>query len=152
MKPCVRSSATAEDLPNASFAGQQESYLNVRGAPFVLDAVRNAFASLYTPRAIRYRIDMGFAHESVALSVGVQKMVRSDKASAGVIFTLDPDGRVATWNAGAQAFNGYTPAEILGQPIGTVKSHVHRAVRILRRILGPQLGRIVPTGDAHAML
>jgi pyruvate,water dikinase len=87
----VRSSATAEDLPNASFAGQQESYLNVRGAPFVLDAVRNAFASLFTPRAIRYRADMGFDHESIALSVGVQKMVRSDKASAGVIFTLDPE-------------------------------------------------------------
>src|SRR5271166_2049570 len=87
----VRSSATAEDLPNASFAGQQESYLNVRGTPFVLDAVRNAFASLYTPRAIRYRVDMGFADDAVALSVGVQKMVRSDRASAGVIFTLDPE-------------------------------------------------------------
>jgi pyruvate,water dikinase len=87
----VRSSATAEDLPNASFAGQQESYLNVRGIPFVLDAVRSAIASLFTPRAIRYRIDMGFDHESVALSVGVQKMVRSDRASAGVIFTLDPE-------------------------------------------------------------
>ncbi len=87
----VRSSATAEDLPNASFAGQQESYLNVRGATFVVDAVRNAFASLYTPRAIRYRIDMGFADTSVALAVGVQKMVRSDRASAGVIFTLDPE-------------------------------------------------------------
>jgi pyruvate,water dikinase len=87
----VRSSATAEDLPNASFAGQQESYLNVRGAPFVLEAVRNAFASLFTPRAIRYRADMGFGHDAVALSVGVQKMVRSDRASAGVIFTLDPE-------------------------------------------------------------
>ncbi len=87
----VRSSATAEDLPNASFAGQQESYLNVRGAPFVVEAVRSAFASLFTPRAIRYRVDMGFDHASVALSVGVQKMVRSDRASAGVIFTLDPD-------------------------------------------------------------
>jgi pyruvate,water dikinase len=87
----VRSSATAEDLPNASFAGQQESYLNVRGAPFVLDAVRNAFASLFTPRAIRYRDDMGFGHERIALSVGVQKMVRSDRGSAGVIFTLDPE-------------------------------------------------------------
>lgn len=87
----VRSSATAEDLPNASFAGQQESYLNVRGAAFVLDAVRNAFASLFTPRAIRYRVDMGFDHVSIALSVGVEKMVRSDRASAGVIFTLDPE-------------------------------------------------------------
>ncbi|HZU84513.1 MAG TPA: phosphoenolpyruvate synthase [Polyangiaceae bacterium] len=87
----VRSSATAEDLPNASFAGQQESYLNVRGTAFVLDAVRNVFASLFTPRAIRYRVDMGFDHAKVALSAGVQKMVRSDRAGAGVIFTLDPE-------------------------------------------------------------
>jgi len=87
----VRSSATAEDLPNASFAGQQESFLNVRGTAAVLEAVRKAFASLFTPRAISYRLDMGFDHMQVALSVGVQKMVRSDLASAGVIFTLDPD-------------------------------------------------------------
>ena len=87
----VRSSATAEDLPTASFAGQQETYLNVRGAPFVRDAVRKAFASLFTPRAISYRLDMGFADLKIALSVGVQKMVRSDLASAGVIFTLDPE-------------------------------------------------------------
>jgi pyruvate,water dikinase len=87
----VRSSATAEDLPTASFAGQQESYLNVRGAAFVSEAVRKAFASLFTPRAISYRIDMGFDHMQIALSVGVQKMVRSDLASAGVIFTLDPE-------------------------------------------------------------
>ena len=87
----VRSSATAEDLPTASFAGQQESFLNVRGAASVADAVRKAFASLFTPRAISYRLDMGFDHMKVALSVGIQKMVRSDRASAGVIFTLDPD-------------------------------------------------------------
>ena len=87
----VRSSATAEDLPTASFAGQQESFLNVRGSASVEDAVRRAFASLFTPRAISYRVDMGFDHLQVALSVGVQKMVRSDCASAGVIFTLDPD-------------------------------------------------------------
>jgi pyruvate, water dikinase len=87
----VRSSATAEDLPTASFAGQQESFLNVRGEASVADAVRKAFASLFTPRAISYRLDMGFDHLQVALSVGVQKMVRADLASAGVIFTLDPD-------------------------------------------------------------
>ncbi|HEX8789819.1 MAG TPA: phosphoenolpyruvate synthase [Polyangiaceae bacterium] len=87
----VRSSATAEDLPNASFAGQQETFLNVRGPTFVLDAAKRCFASLFTPRAIRYRQDMGFAHTSIALSVGIQKMVRSDRASAGVIFTLDPE-------------------------------------------------------------
>ncbi|MGD0674558.1 MAG: phosphoenolpyruvate synthase [Polyangiaceae bacterium] len=87
----VRSSATAEDLPNASFAGQQETFLNVRGAAAVSEAVRKAFASLFTPRAINYREDMGFEHMRVALSVGVQRMVRSDLASAGVIFTLDTD-------------------------------------------------------------
>jgi pyruvate,water dikinase len=109
----VRSSATAEDLPNASFAGQQESYLNVRGATFVVDAVRNAIASLFSPRAIRYRIDMGFGHERVALSVGVQKMVRSDRASAGVIFTLDPESGhrgvilvTSSWGLGESVVQG----------------------------------------------
>lgn len=87
----VRSSATAEDLPTASFAGQQETYLNVRGEPALLDAVRNCMASLFTDRAIVYRTERGFAHESVALSVGIQKMVRSDLGSAGVIFTLDTE-------------------------------------------------------------
>ena len=87
----VRSSATAEDLPGASFAGQQDTYLNIRGAPEVLDAVRRCFASLFTARAISYRADMGFDHAQVALSVGVQKMVRSDKAASGVLFTLDTE-------------------------------------------------------------
>ena len=87
----VRSSATAEDLPQASFAGQHESYLNIRGAEALLNAVKKCFASLYTDRAIKYREQNGFAHQKVALSVGVQKMVRSDKASSGVIFTLEPE-------------------------------------------------------------
>jgi len=87
----VRSSATAEDLPEASFAGQQESFLNVHGVPAVLDAVKRCFASLYKDRAISYRVDQKFDHEKVALSVGVQRMVRSDLASAGVIFTLDTE-------------------------------------------------------------
>ena len=87
----VRSSATAEDLPNASFAGQQESFLQIRGDAELLDAVRRCIASLFTARAISYRIDMGFAHTAVALSVGVQRMVRSDLGAAGVIFTLDPE-------------------------------------------------------------
>ena len=87
----VRSSATAEDLPTASFAGQQETYLNVRSAPQLLDAVRNCMASLFTDRAIAYRAERGFGHRGVALSVGVQKMVRSDLGSAGVIFTLDTE-------------------------------------------------------------
>ena len=87
----VRSSATAEDLPQASFAGQHESFLNVKGEEAVLAAVKKCFASLYTDRAIKYREDNGFAHEKVALSVGIQKMVRSDKASSGVGFTLEPE-------------------------------------------------------------
>lgn len=87
----VRSSATAEDLPTASFAGQQETYLNVRGEAQLLDACRRCFASLFTDRAISYRIDQGFDHFKVGLSVGVMKMVRSDLASSGVIFTLDTE-------------------------------------------------------------
>ncbi|MBG9374659.1 phosphoenolpyruvate synthase [Panacibacter sp. DH6] len=87
----VRSSATAEDLPQASFAGQHESYLNVSGKGALLKAVKKCFASLYTDRAIKYREDNGFAHEKVSLSVGVQKMVRSDLASSGVVFTLEPE-------------------------------------------------------------
>jgi pyruvate,water dikinase len=87
----VRSSATAEDLPSASFAGQHESYLNIKGEEALLKAVKQCFASLYTNRAIKYREDNGFAHEKVALSVGVQKMVRSDKACSGVGFTLEPE-------------------------------------------------------------
>ncbi len=87
----VRSSATAEDLPDASFAGQQETYLNIRGVSALLDAVKKCFASLFTDRAISYREDKGFDHFSIALSVGVQKMVRSDKGASGVMFTLDTE-------------------------------------------------------------
>ncbi len=87
----VRSSATAEDLPQASFAGQHESYLNIQGEKALLEAVKNCFASLYTDRAIKYREDNGFAHDKIALSVGIQKMVRSDKACSGVGFTLEPE-------------------------------------------------------------
>jgi pyruvate,water dikinase len=87
----VRSSATAEDLPGASFAGQQETYLNVRGEFALLDAVKRCFASLYTNRAIAYRIEKGFDHMKVALSVGVQKMVRSDLSSSGVMFSIDTE-------------------------------------------------------------
>jgi pyruvate,water dikinase len=87
----VRSSATAEDLPEASFAGQQETFLNVHGETMLLDAVRRCYASLFTDRAIVYRVHHGFDHSQVALSVGVQKMVRSDLASAGVMFSIDTE-------------------------------------------------------------
>ncbi len=91
MAVAVRSSATAEDLPEASFAGQHDSYLNIKGDGPLLIALKKCFASLYTNRAIKYREDNGFAHEKISLSVGIQKMVRSDKASSGVCFTLEPE-------------------------------------------------------------
>jgi len=87
----VRSSATAEDLPGASFAGEHDTYLNVRGEEYVIRAVKRAFASLFTDRAISYRVDKGFKHGDVKLSVGIQKMVRSDRACSGVMFTLDTE-------------------------------------------------------------
>ncbi len=87
----VRSSATAEDLPDASFAGQHDSFMNIKSQQELLDAWKKCVASLFTDRAIKYREEKGFDHMKVALSVGVQKMVRADKASAGVAFTLDPD-------------------------------------------------------------
>ncbi|MGI4811847.1 MAG: phosphoenolpyruvate synthase [Janthinobacterium lividum] len=87
----VRSSATAEDLPDASFAGQQETYLNVEGIADILERIKHVFASLYNDRAISYRIHKGYAHDDVALSAGIQRMVRSDVGAAGVMFTLDTE-------------------------------------------------------------
>ena len=115
----VRSSATAEDLPGASFAGQQETFLNVRGREGLLKAVLACVASLFTDRAISYRARQGFAHMDVALSVGVQPMVRSDLAAAGVIFTLDPDSGFrdvvlvsSSWGLGESVVQGLvTPDE-----------------------------------------
>ena len=109
----VRSSATAEDLPGASFAGQQDTYLNIHGEKMVIDAVRRCFASLFTDRAIAYRQEKGFDHLKVALSCGVQKMVRSDKASAGVMFTIDTESGFrdavlinAAWGLGESVVQG----------------------------------------------
>ncbi|MER6777873.1 MULTISPECIES: phosphoenolpyruvate synthase [unclassified Streptomyces] len=109
----VRSSATAEDLPEASFAGQQETYLNVRGPAQLLESCHRCYASLFTDRAIDYRERMGFDHLSVALSVGVQVMVRSDLAGAGVMFTLDPESGFpevivvsAAWGLGETVVSG----------------------------------------------
>ena len=87
----MRSSATAEDLPDASFAGQQETFLNVSGIDQVLAKMREVFASLYNDRAISYRVHKGYAHSDVALSAGVQRMVRSDLGAAGVMFTIDTE-------------------------------------------------------------
>lgn len=117
----VRSSATAEDLPTASFAGQHESYLNVKGEEALLVAVQKCYASLYTDRAIKYREDKGFAHDKVALSVGVQRMVRSDEACSGVGFTLEPESGFrnvihlsGVWGLGENIVQGtVTPDEFL---------------------------------------
>jgi pyruvate,water dikinase len=109
----VRSSATAEDLPTASFAGQQETFLNVRGAEDVIRATKKCIASLFTDRAISYRDDQGFPQTKVALSVGVQKMVRSDKGASGVNFTIDPETGLkniiyitSTWGLGEMIVQG----------------------------------------------
>lgn len=117
----VRSSATAEDLPDASFAGQQESFLNICGEEELIKHTQRCYASLFTDRAISYRFSHGFDHSQVALCVGVQKMVRSDKASSGVMFTIDPDtgsNRLivinAIWGLGENIVGGTTnPDEFL---------------------------------------
>jgi pyruvate,water dikinase len=117
----VRSSATAEDLPDASFAGQQESYLNIRGQKELLEAIKKAFSSLFTNRAISYRHDTGYDHFNVALSVAVQKMVRSDRGSSGVMFTLDTETGFkdivlinASWGLGEYIVKGVvTPDEYI---------------------------------------
>ncbi|PWT76790.1 MAG: phosphoenolpyruvate synthase [Bacteroidetes bacterium] len=117
----VRSSATAEDLPEASFAGQHESYLNIQGKSALLSAVQKCFASLYTNRAIKYREDNRFEHAKIALSVGIQIMVRSDKACSGVGFTLEPESGfrdiihlAGVWGLGENIVQGtVTPDEFL---------------------------------------
>lgn len=106
----VRSSATAEDLPEASFAGQQETFLNVQGIHNILKAVKKVYASLFTARAIVYRVTHGFSHESVAISAGIQQMVRSDCATSGVIFTLDTE-------SGFESVIFITAAYGMGEPI-----------------------------------
>ncbi|MGF1718130.1 phosphoenolpyruvate synthase [Photobacterium chitinilyticum] len=109
----VRSSATAEDLPDASFAGQQETFLNVRGIDAVIEAVKHVFASLYNDRAISYRVHQGFEHKGVALSAGIQRMVRSDVAASGVMFTLDTESGfdqvvfiTSSWGLGEMVVQG----------------------------------------------
>jgi len=143
----VRSSATAEDLPNASFAGQHESFLHVRGEKDLFEACRRCFASIFTDRAIAYRIDNGFDHFKVALSVGVMKMVRSELASSGVIFTLDTE-------SGFRDVVFITAAYGLGENVvqGNVdpdEFYVHKptfikgARAVLRRTLGAKQMRMV---------
>ena len=147
----VRSSATAEDLPEASFAGQQETYLNVSGIEDILTAVRKVYASLYNDRAISYRVHQGFEHEMVSLSAGIQQMVRSDIGSSGVMFTLDTE-------SGFDEVVFITSAYGLGETVvqGSVNPdefYVHKPAlksgrpAILSRSLGSKLIKMVYADD-----
>ncbi|MDQ5848874.1 MAG: phosphoenolpyruvate synthase, partial [Pseudomonadota bacterium] len=150
----VRSSATAEDLPDASFAGQQETFLNISGADHVLDAIRQVFASLYNDRAISYRAHQGYADKPIALSAAVQQMVRSDLGAAGVTFTLDTE-------SGFRDVVFITSAYGLGEMVvqGAVNPdefYVHKPMlergrpAIVRRALGSKLQKMVFAKSAQA--
>ncbi len=154
MSFAVRSSATAEDLPDASFAGQQETFLNVVGIDNVLEAMKHVFASLYNDRAISYRVHKGFTHAEVALSAGVQRMVRSDVGAAGVMFTLDTE-------SGFQDVVFITSSYGLGETVvqGAVNPdefYVHKPMLeqgklpIIRRNIGSKLIKMEFTGEAKA--
>lgn len=140
----VRSSATAEDLPSASFAGQQETYLNIRGEEKLIEAVKKCFASLFTDRAISYRQDKKFDHLKVALSVGVQKMVRSDKACSGVMFTLDTESGFkdvvlinGSWGLGEMIVQG----EVIPDEFLVFKPFLKKNFSQLLPIIGKKLGQ-----------
>jgi pyruvate,water dikinase len=153
----VRSSATAEDLPGASFAGEQESYLGIRGAKDVAVAVRATMASLFTDRAISYRADRGFDHLKIALSAGVQKMVRSDKACSGVMFSVDTESGFpniviinGSWGLGEMIVKGeVTPDEFIiwkdGLKNGVAKPIIERklGVKLRKMIYHPRAGSAV---------
>ena len=154
MSFAVRSSATAEDLPDASFAGQQETFLNVVGIDNVLEAIKHVFASLYNDRAISYRVHKGFTHADVALSAGVQRMVRSDVGAAGVMFTLDTE-------SGFQDVVFITSSYGLGETVvqGAVNPdefYVHKPMLeqgklpIIRRNIGSKLIKMEFTGEMKA--
>jgi pyruvate,water dikinase len=149
----VRSSATAEDLPDASFAGQQETFLNVVGIEEILHKIREVFASLYNDRAISYRVHKGFAHDHVALSAGIQRMVRSDLGAAGVMFTIDTE-------SGFQDVVFITSSYGLGETVvqGAVNPdefYVHKPMlkagkrAVIRRSLGSKLIQMQFTTDAE---
>jgi pyruvate,water dikinase len=161
----VRSSATAEDLPDASFAGQQETFLNIRGEAALLEACRRCYASLFTDRAISYRQAKGFDHLKVALSVGVQKMVRSDKAGAGVMFSIDTETGFdkivvinASWGLGENVVQGAVDPDeyVVYKPLLTrsdfvpiiEKSLGEKAQKMIYDSAGPPT-RNVPTSQAE---
>jgi len=143
----VRSSATAEDLVTASFAGQQETFLNVHGEESLLDACRRCFASLFTDRAIHYRVDQGFDHFDVALSIGVMKMVRSDLASSGVMFTLDTESgfRDVVFVTGAYGLG----ENVVQGAVDPDEFYVHKPMlaqghrAVLRRLLGDKAVKMI---------
>ncbi|MCW4152302.1 phosphoenolpyruvate synthase [Halomonas sp. 18H] len=154
LKVAVRSSATAEDLPDASFAGQQETFLNIEGFDNIKRAVHEVFASLFNDRAISYRVHRGYAHENVALSAGVQKMVRSETGASGVMFTLDTESGfrdavfvTASWGLGETVVQG---------AVNPDEFYVHKPTlaagrpAVLRRNLGSKLIKMVYTQDASA--
>jgi len=147
----VRSSATAEDLPTASFAGEHETYLNVNGIEEILIAVKKAMASLFTPRAISYRVEKGFKHLSVFLSVGVQQMVRSDMACSGVIFTLDTESGFSkvveisgSWGLGEMVVQGkVTPDEFMVFKKTLGQNGNCEYVPIIKKKLGTKLSKMI---------
>ncbi|WP_404374528.1 phosphoenolpyruvate synthase [Vreelandella aquamarina] len=154
LKVAVRSSATAEDLPDASFAGQQETFLNIEGFANIKHAVHEVFASLFNDRAISYRVHRGYAHENVALSAGVQKMVRSETGASGVMFTLDTESGyrdavfvTASWGLGETVVQG---------AVNPDEFYVHKPTlaagrpAVLRRTLGSKLIKMVYGQDASA--
>ena len=154
MSWAVRSSATAEDLPDASFAGQQETFLNIQGIDNVLAAIKQVFASLYNDRAISYRVHQGYKHHDVALSAGVQRMVRSDSGASGVLFTLDTESGFdqvvlinSAYGLGEMVVQGavnpdefyvYKPALLAGKPA------------VIRRNMGSKLNKMVNTDERSA--
>ena len=150
----VRSSATAEDLPDASFAGQQETFLNIRGVDNVLHAVKEVFASLFNDRAISYRVHQGFDHAQVALSAGIQRMVRSETGAAGVMFTLDTESGfrdvvflTASYGLGEMVVQGaVNPDEFYVHK----KTLLNRKPSILRRNLGSKMQKMIYGSEASA--
>ncbi|ASQ46381.1 phosphoenolpyruvate synthase [Legionella clemsonensis] len=143
----VRSSATAEDLPDASFAGQQETYLNVRGIDAIFTAIKQVFASLFNDRAIAYRVHHGFAHNHVALSVGIQQMIRSDLAVSGVMFTMDTE---SGFNEVVFITSSYGLGEMVVQgAVNPDEFYVHKpSLRagkpaVIRRILGSKAMKMI---------
>lgn len=150
----VRSSATAEDLPDASFAGQQETFLNVSGIESVIEATKHVFASLFNDRAISYRVHQGFDHRGVALSAGIQRMVRSDRGASGVMFTLDTESGfdqvvfiTSSWGLGEMVVQG---------AVNPDEFYVHKPMlkmgndAILRKTLGSKRSKMI-YGDSSAL-